>query len=115
VLGDTKTKAAILRKIFLTQLILFHLQALLKNLLGLLTTNCHVTSNLFVSSDTEASDGETSAREDWLLLSELFQHLASTGETVTTFTHADVEHQLLHANLAHGIVGLVRHVGGCKS
>lgn len=57
VLRDTEAKVAGLAEVALAQLILLDLEATLKNLLGLGATNGDVDSNLFVTADTEGTDG----------------------------------------------------------
>lgn len=53
VLGDTKAEVARLRKVRALQLVLLYFETFLKNLLGLLASNCAMNGDLFVSSDTE--------------------------------------------------------------
>lgn len=50
---DTETKVASLGKVAALQFVLLDLQALLEDLLGLLTTHGTEAGDLFVSSDTE--------------------------------------------------------------
>lgn len=57
VLGDTETEVASLAEVALAQLVLLDLQATLENLLGLGATNSDVDSDLFVTADTESTDG----------------------------------------------------------
>lgn len=57
VLADTETEVAGLGEVALAQLVLLDLQATLKNLLGLGTTDSDVDGNLFVTTDTEGTDG----------------------------------------------------------
>lgn len=51
--------------------------------------------------------------EDRSLACELFQHLGSTGQPVTTLTYTDVQAQLANTQLPHGVLlllGLVLHI-----
>lgn len=57
VLGDTETEVAGLAEVALAQLILLDLEAALENLLSLGATDGDVDSNLFVTTDTEGTDG----------------------------------------------------------
>lgn len=63
VLSDTKTKATSTRKVLLLQLILLHLQATVKDFVGLEATDSYVHSDLLVSSDTEGSDSVSGCKE----------------------------------------------------
>lgn len=45
--------------------------------------------------------------EDWRLSSQSFQNLSSTGESVTTLPHTDVEAELADAQLAHHVLLLL--------
>jgi hypothetical protein len=46
-------------------------------------------------------------REDWLSVSELLQDLGSTSKTITRFTNAAVDNQLINLKLTHGILELI--------
>lgn len=46
-------------------------------------------------------------REHGCLPCELLQHLRSTGQSVTAFTHADVKAELANAELSHGVLLLL--------
>merc|ERR1740117_1964567 len=110
VLRDTETEAAVLAKVAFAQLVLLDLQALLDNLHGLLAAHGHVASDLLVTADAERTDGDASLGEHGRLLRELLEHLGGAREAVTTLADANVEHELLDADLPHGILGFVRHV-----
>ena len=56
VLGDAKAKAAGVGEVLLLQLVLLHLKATVKDLVGLEATDGDVDSNLLVSADAESSD-----------------------------------------------------------
>lgn len=47
---------------------------------------------------------------DWSLTAQLLEHLSSTGKSVTRLADTDVEHELLDAQLAHGVCALVLSV-----
>lgn len=59
VLGDTETEVAGLGEVALAQLILLDLEATLEDLLGLGATDGDVDGDLFVTTDTEGTDGVT--------------------------------------------------------
>lgn len=59
VLGDTEAEVAGLAEVALAKLVLLDLQATLENLLGLGATDGDVDSDLFVTADTEGTDGVT--------------------------------------------------------
>jgi len=44
---------------------------------------------------------------DRSLTTQLFQHLRSTGKSVTRFSDRDVEDELLNAELLHGVAALL--------
>merc|ERR1719188_2324941 len=111
VLGDAESKVASLAEVDLAQLVLLDLQALLQDLLRLLTTHGHVASNPFVTADAEGPDGQPGLGKHGLLLRELLEHLRGTRQAIATLANTDVEHQLDHLDLAHGVIRLVRH--GC--
>jgi len=48
---------------------------------------------------------------DGSLTAELFQHLGSTGQSVTRLADRDVEDELLDGELLHRVLGLFRHLG----
>ena len=106
VLLDTETEVSTLSKVSVLKFVLLNLQTLLKDLLGLLTSDGNMAGDLVVSANTEGSDSISSLREDWLLVSQLLQHLGGTGESITWLTDTDVENELLDAWLAHGVIFL---------
>lgn len=57
VLGDTETEVASLGEVALAELILLDLEATLENLLSLGATDSDVDGDLFVTADTEGTDG----------------------------------------------------------
>jgi hypothetical protein len=59
VLVDTEAKVAGLAEVALAQLVLLDLEATLENLLGLGATDGDVDRDLFVTTDTEGTDGVT--------------------------------------------------------
>ena len=59
VLADTETEVTGLGEVALSQLVLLDLEATLENLLGLGATDGNVDGDLFVTTDTEGTDGVT--------------------------------------------------------
>ena len=59
VLADTEAEVAGLAEVALAELVLLDLEATLENLLGLGATDGDVDRNLFVTTDTEGTDGVT--------------------------------------------------------
>ena len=57
VFADTEAEVAGLREVALSQLVFLDLEAALENLLSLGATDGDVHSNLFVTTDTEGTDG----------------------------------------------------------
>ena len=61
-----------------TKMFVTHLKATFQYLLGLGSTNGAVDSNLFVTTDSEGTNGVTCLGEDGLLAGQLFQNLKET-------------------------------------
>lgn len=116
VLADTETEVAGLGEVALAELVLLDLEATLQNLLGLGATDGDVDGDLFVTADTEGTDGVAGLAVDGSLTAQLLQNLGGTGQSVTRLADGDVEHELLDAQLAHGVCGLVLSVRlhGCQ-
>ncbi len=57
VFADTETKVASLREVALAEFVFLDLQSTFQDFLGLWSTDCNVHSDLFVTTDTEGSDG----------------------------------------------------------
>lgn len=105
VLRDTKTKVTSLREVPLPQLILLDLETSLKDLLSLRAADSNMDSNLFVSSDTEGSDGVAGLGVDGGLTRKLLKHFGGTGEPVSGLSDTDIEDELLNPELPHGVGG----------
>ena len=87
---DTESKVSSLGEVPLPKLVLLDLETTLENLLGLRATDGDVDGDLFITTDTERSDGVPGFRCHGCLTSELFQHLGCPGQPVTRFTDRDV-------------------------
>lgn len=133
VLGDTETEVAGLGEVALAELVLLDLEATLEDLLGLGATDGDVDGDLLVTTDTEGTDGVAGLAcrgvnfpspschlrmlprfwavirrtVDGSLTAQLLEHLGGTGEPVTGLADGDVQDELLDAQLAHGVGGLV--------
>jgi hypothetical protein len=113
VLADTEAEVASLGEVALAELVLLDLEATLENFLGLGATDGNVDSNLFVTTDTEGTDGVTGLAVDGSLTRQLLEHLGGTSKSVTRFTDGDVQNKLLNLELPHGVVCLLgRHCCG---
>lgn len=87
---NTESKIPGLREVSLSKFVLLHLEATLKDFLSLGSTDGNMDGDLFVTTDTERSDGVSSFRGNGSLTGELFQHLGSPGQSVAGFTDGDV-------------------------
>ena len=99
VCGNTEAKVTRVGEVALLQLVLLNLQTALKNFLGLGTTNSDVAGNLFVTTDTEATQRVAGLSRNRRLTRQLFQHLGGTSETVTRLTDRDVDDELVNLEL----------------
>lgn len=109
-LANTEAEVAGLGEVALAKLVLLDLEATLENLLGLGATDGDVDGDLLVTTDTEGTDGVAGLAVDGSLTAELLQHLGGTGQSVTRLADRDVQHELLDAQLAHGVCALVLSV-----
>ena len=87
---DTESKVSSLGEVPLPKLVLLNLETTFKNFLSLGATDGDVDGDLFVTTDTERSDGVSGFRCHGCLTSELFQHLGGPGQPITRFTNRDV-------------------------
>ena len=90
VLLDTETKVSGIGEVLAAELVLLDLQPTLQDLLGLGATDGDVHGDLFVTTDTERSDGVAGLGGDGGLTGKLLEDLGGTGETITGFTDGDV-------------------------
>lgn len=99
VLGDTEAEVAGVAEVSTAQFVLLDLQATFQDLLCLGSTNGDVAGDLFVTTDTESTEGVASLGGDGGLTGQLLQHLGSTGQSVTRLSDGNVDDQLLYAEL----------------
>ena len=102
---DTETEVTSLREVASQKFVFLDLETTFKNLLSLGTTDGNVDRDLFVTTDTEGTDGVAGLGVDGGLTGQLFKNLGGTGKSVTRFTDANVENQLLETKLTHGVGG----------
>jgi hypothetical protein len=113
VLADTEAEVASFGEVALAELVLLDLETTLENLLSLGASDGDVDSNLFVTSDTESSDGVTGLAVDGGLTGQLLEDLGSPGKSVTRLSDGDVQNELLNLQLPHGVVCLLGSHGCC--
>ena len=111
VLADTESEVTGLREVALAELVLLDLEATLEDLLGLGATDGDVDGDLFVTTDTEGTDGVTGLAVDGGLTGELLEHLGGTSESITGLSNGDVQDQLRQAKGSAGVLGL-SNLGG---
>lgn len=107
---DTETEVTSLTEVSLFQLVLLNLKTSLQDLLSLRTSNGDVNSDLFVSSNTEGSNGESSLGLDRGLTGKLLQDLGCSGQSVTGLTNGDVQDQFLDLQLTHRVLKFGGHL-----
>lgn len=107
VLVDTETEVAGLGEVALAELVLLDLEATLDDLLGLGATDGDVDGNLFVTANTEGTDGVAGLGVDGGLTGQLLENLCGTSKSVTRLADRNVQDELGDAELAHGVARLV--------
>ena len=95
-----------IREVLLSELKLPNLEASLKKLVGLLTSDSDAHSDFLISLDTEASDCVLSLGLDGLLISEILEHLSGLGESITALSDTAVDDELLNLDLSHLVLEL---------
>lgn len=111
VLADTESEVTGLREVALAELVLLDLEATLEDLLGLGATDGDVDGDLFVTADTEGTDGVTGLAVDGGLTGQLLENLGGTSESITGLSDGDVQDQLRQAKGSAGVLGL-SNLGG---
>lgn len=114
VLADTESEVTGLREVALAELVLLDLEATLEDLLGLGATDGDVDGDLFVTADTEGTDGVTGLAVDGGLTGQLLENLGGTSESITGLSDGDVQDQLRQAKGSAGVLGL-SNLGGLHS
>ena len=64
-----------IREVNFSQFSVLDFQSSFKNFISLVSSDCDMSSNFFVSFNTKASNGESGSRWDWLLSSKIFKNL----------------------------------------
>lgn len=90
VLLDTKAEVSSVREVALEQLVLLNLQGLLEDLSRLRTAHSRVDGDLFVTTDTEGTDGVAGLRVDGGLSSQLVEHCFIIS---IPYTHPSNQHR----------------------
>lgn len=106
VFADTEAEVASLGEVLLSQFVFLDLEATLEDLLRLGSADGDVHGDLLITTDTEGTDGVSRLAVNRSLTAQLFQHLSSTGESITGFANRDVEDEFLDAELPHGVGGV---------
>lgn len=124
VLIDTKAKVASVGKVASSQLVLLDLESTLEDLFSLGPSDGNMAGNLFVSSNTESTEGYrvtrrkvsllksfhissslsllltvSGLRGDGRLTSQLLQYLGGSGQPVTGLSNGDVDDELVDLEL----------------
>lgn len=99
VLSDTEAEVAGLGEVAAAELVLLHLETTLNDLLGLGTTDGDVARDLFVTADTEPTQGVAGLAGDRGLTGKLFQHLGRTSQTIARLADRDVDDELVNLEL----------------
>ena len=87
---DTESKVSGFGEVPLSEFVLLDLKATLEDFLSLGAADGNVDGDLFITTDTERSNGVSGFRCNGCLTGELFQHLGGSGQSVTRFTNGDV-------------------------
>lgn len=106
-LADSEAEGSGVGEVVAEELELLNLETLLEELGGLLAADGGVDGDLLVTTDSEGTDGEAGTGHDGGLAAELLEHLHGTGQTITGLSHADVDAELAHADLAHRVGSLL--------
>merc|ERR1712168_411347 len=88
-------------EVSLSQFVFLDFQPFFQDFFSFWSTHCAVDSNLLITTNTERSHGVSGLGENRSLTGQGFKDLSSTNKSVTTFTNADVDAQLLNADLLH--------------
>ena len=87
---NSKAKVSGFWKVLTTKFVFFDFESTFKDFLCFGSSNGNVNSDLFVTTDTECSDGVTSFGGDGGLTGELFEDFGSSCETITGFAYGNV-------------------------
>lgn len=83
-LADTEAEVSGLAEVALAELVLLHLQATLENFLGLGATDGDVHGDLFVTADTEGTNGVTGLA-CWCLMFSMDRSIEMNGDWNQTY------------------------------
>merc|ERR1719411_1306459 len=105
---DTESEATHGGEVTFFEFVFFNFQAGFENFFGFWASDGYSASDLFISSDTEGSDGESGFGEDWGLSGQLFQNFGGSGKPITTFSDANVQAKLGDSDIFHAVSFLSR-------
>lgn len=88
-------------KVLLSELVFLNFKPSLEEFLSLVASDGDVDCHLFVSLDTERSDGVSGLGFNWLLISEIFEHLSGLGESISTLSDTAVQDELFNSDVSH--------------
>jgi hypothetical protein len=103
-LGDGLTFVG---EVSLSELEFLDLEATLEELLSSIATDSHVNGDVFVSLNTEGTDGVLGLGVDGLLVGEILEHLCGLGELITRLTCAQVQDELVNLDGSHLVILLL--------
>ena len=114
VLLNTKTEVSGVGEVSLHQLVLLHLQSALQNLQSLLTTDRSMHRDLLITTNGEGTNGKASYKINnsentptlsinRLLSRNLLQNTSSLRNSISRFSNANVNNELLHSDISHNI------------
>ena len=110
---DTETKVTALGEVFRQQFKLFDTKTSVQQFQSFFTTDSHVASDLFISSDTKLSHGKTCFGQDRFLIGQLLQHFGGTCKSIPGFPDGAIDDQFLHVDgSVPSFSFYCRHVGG---
>lgn len=100
---DTEAEGTGVGEVAHLEFVFLDLESLVEDLFGLGASDGAVARDLFVTSDTEGSDGVSGLGEDGGLASKLFQDLGGSSKSITRLTDTDVQAELVDDHTSHGV------------
>lgn len=101
---DTETEATQVGEVVFLEFVFLDLQTGLQDFLGFWSSDGDSASDLFISSNSKGSDGESGLGEDWALSGELFQDFGTSSKPITRLTNAQVQAELGDFDFSHNIL-----------
>jgi hypothetical protein len=103
VLVDSETKVSGLGEVSLKQFVLLDLEAALNNLKRLFSAYGDVHTDLFVTTNAKGTKRVAGFAVDGLLAGQLFQHTSSSRQTISRFSDAAIDNELVDLDIPHGV------------